>query len=265
LVDVILRPGNQVAGVATERRRKIDIGGSGSWVAMIDLDPELGSGVPEHELGYATRQSLARCLRLDHGVWSSPAAPDENGSLGLHVISGFVSNRLQARGRATLEILGPGDLLRPWAQRDAGSIIGSRLEWTVHTETELAVLDAAFARRMARWPEVFATLLHRATLRARRLALQAAINANPTVQERLMLTMWSYADRWGRVTPDGVRLPLALRHHHLAAAIGARRPSVSSAVSALRDLGRLDRVADGWMLHGSPPAEYVELRESSLL
>ena len=232
---------------------------------MLEVDPELASGIPEDELHDAMRLSVARAVALEPGVWSSPAGPDESTALGLHVLSGFLSNRLRSGGRAALEILGPSDLLRPWVRRDPASLIGSQLEWTVHTPAEVAILDGAFARRMARWPEVFVALMHRVTLRARRLALQAAINSNPTVQERMTLTLWNYADRWGRVTPEGVRLALPLRHHHLAAAIGAQRPSVSSAISALRAAGQLESIRDGWLLRGDPPPEFEALRESSML
>jgi hypothetical protein len=37
-------------------------------------------------------------------------------------------------------------------------------------------------------------------------------------------------DRWGRVTPEGVRIPLRLRHHMLAELVAVRRPSATAAL-----------------------------------
>jgi Crp-like helix-turn-helix domain len=57
------------------------------------------------------------------------------------------------------------------------------------------------------------------------------------------------ADRWGRVTPGGTLLPLALTHDLLAHLIAARRPTVTLAVSALESDGCIERMDDGtWLL-----------------
>ena len=72
------------------------------------------------------------------------------------------------------------------------------------------------------------------------------------MDERLLVLMWSLAERWGRVGPDGVRLPLALPHRTLATLVGARRPSVTTALSGLARDGLVERTPDGWLLHGDP-------------
>ncbi|MDQ2795853.1 MAG: helix-turn-helix domain-containing protein, partial [Actinomycetota bacterium] len=73
-----------------------------------------------------------------------------------------------------------------------------------------------------------------------------------------------FADRWGTVTPDGVRLDFRLTHDLLAAVVGARRPSVSLAVRQLTDDGRLhSRPRSRWLLLGRPPEELRKLHERS--
>jgi hypothetical protein len=58
----------------------------------------------------------------------------------------------------------------------------------------------------------------------------------------------------GRVSGDGVILPLALTHRMLGQIVGARRPTVSSALSELAARGELARRPDGsWLLSGNPP------------
>ena len=46
----------------------------------------------------------------------------------------------------------------------------------------------------------------------------------------------------------------------LAGIVGARRPTVSTALGALRTRGLVERTEDGWLLHGDPPTELHELR-----
>ena len=51
------------------------------------------------------------------------------------------------------------------------------------------------------------------------------------------------------MTPEGVHVPLTLSHRMLGQLVGARRPTVSAAVSTLADTGELTRRADGsWLL-----------------
>ena len=83
--------------------------------------------------------------------------------------------------------------------------------------------------------------------------------------ERLLLSLWSQADRWGRVTRAGVALPLRLRHHEMAALVAAQRPSVSKAMSRLRASEQVHPAPGGWLLLGDPPEDYMLLRERSLL
>lgn len=76
------------------------------------------------------------------------------------------------------------------------------------------------------------------------------------MEDRLLLTLWHLAERWGRVGPDAILVPLPLSHQRLAHLVGAHRPSVTTAMGALARAGALSRRADGtWMLHGAPPAE----------
>jgi hypothetical protein len=64
------------------------------------------------------------------------------------------------------------------------------------------------------------------------------------------------------VTQAGVSVPIPLSHELLGGLIGSRRPTVTTALAALRDQGLVERTGDGWLLHGTPPRELQELRES---
>ncbi len=59
----------------------------------------------------------------------------------------------------------------------------------------------------------------------------------------------AFATGWGRVTSEGVLLPLCLSHRMLGELVGARRPSVSTAAAALEKADRLIRRPDGtWLV-----------------
>jgi CRP-like cAMP-binding protein len=83
------------------------------------------------------------------------------------------------------------------------------------------------------------------------------------VDDRLLVVMWFLAERWGRVRPEGVVLPLKLTHQLLAALVGAKRPSVTTALGELTTAGLLERRDDGsWLLHGEPPEQPGRPREN---
>lgn len=122
--------------------------------------------------------------------------------------------------------------------------------------TEMAVLDQGLVNRMNPWPQLGLELFARGTRRAHSLAVALAIAHHQRIEDRLLLTLWHLAERWGRVRPEGIILPLPLSHQRLADLVGAHRPSVTTAMGALARSGAISRRDDGiWMLHGAPPAE----------
>ena len=122
--------------------------------------------------------------------------------------------------------------------------------------TQLAVLDHGLVTRMNPWPQLGVELFARGTRRAHSLAVALAIAHHQRVDDRLMLTLWHLAERWGRVRPDGISVPLPLSHQRLADLVGAHRPSVTTAMGALARSGAISRSDDGiWVLDGAPPSE----------
>jgi CRP/FNR family transcriptional regulator len=63
--------------------------------------------------------------------------------------------------------------------------------------------------------------------------LAVAIALEPRVERRVLLKIRQLADRWGRVTPRGVRLDLRLTHQELADMVGAVRESVTIGLRSL--------------------------------
>jgi Mn-dependent DtxR family transcriptional regulator len=61
-----------------------------------------------------------------------------------------------------------------------------------------------------------------------------------------------------------VRIPVT--HGVLASVVGARRPSVTTALGRLQEDGLIERLPDGeWLLHGSPPEDFARIESEILL
>lgn len=222
---------------------------------LLAEDPELGALIPEDQRPLAFQACETPVTTIAAGTWGAPEAV---GHFGYLILSGVIARRVQGGDRSSCELLGDGDLLRPDASDDG-------VVWTVLEEAELACLDARFTACMHRWPQIADALLERCLARAHALAEQLAILSAHPVDRRLLMMLWHLAERWGRVGPQGVRLPLPLTHGMLAEMSGVRRPSLSTAVGSLVDGGRLARPNGdrGWLLIGPAPTADGELLELS--
>ena len=238
---------------------------TGEVVHVLEVDPDLADGLNRQQQLFARTAAVARVDFLEPGDWRGDEEyPEASGHLGLLVLEGLLARDMRVGDRACIELLGPGDLLRPWVKVAAYSSVPIDSHWTVMETTRVAVLDRRFAATIARYPEVAGTILDRMMARSRWLAFHLAVCHLRLIEERLLVMLWHFADRWGRVTPDGVVVPLRITHKMLAGVVGAQRPSVTTALSALRREGLVERLPDGtWRLHGSPPESLGHIEEGA--
>jgi CRP/FNR family transcriptional regulator, cyclic AMP receptor protein len=156
------------------------------------------------------------------------------GAVGL---DGLVTRTIRLGRTTCSELLGQRDILRPWNEDCGFTVAELDATWTVLEELRVAVLDHRFAAVAARWPVVLDVVLSRLVLRSRCLTFHLAATRLHRVDVRILVTLWFLAERWGRVTGEGVLLPLRLTHRILAQLIGAQRPSVTTAVGELAAAG----------------------------
>jgi CRP/FNR family cyclic AMP-dependent transcriptional regulator len=222
-------------------------------VYLLDVEPELGEGLNPHERAAAARVLAVPSHVLEPGPWDPH---EELGDIypvvGILLVDGMVTRDLLFAGRTTTELLGAGDILRPWDDDVAFDALPVAASWHVHTPARVAILDTRVAIAAGRWPSIATALHARHVRRARSLAFQRAIAQLPRVDDRMLVLLWSLAERWGRVSREGVRVPIALPHRALATLVGARRPSVTTALTGLARDGLVERTDDGWLLHGDP-------------
>jgi CRP-like cAMP-binding protein len=165
------------------------------------------------------------------------------------VLDGLVVRELEVGGMRCCELLGPGDLLRPWDEDDGSATLESVAGWRVLEPMRLALLDDGFARRACRWPAVTSELMQRTLRRSRSLSILLALTQARRADVRLRTLFWHLADRWGRVTPAGVIIPLNLTHSVIAQLTGLRRPSVSISLGELERAGEIVRLSkDSWLM-----------------
>jgi CRP/FNR family transcriptional regulator, cyclic AMP receptor protein len=228
-------------------------------VALLDHDPELAGLIDPAQLAVAREVAWAQTLELPSGAWrEQPWPPEVRSGLGLLVLDGLLLRHVIIAERSSVELLGAGDLLRPWQLDDeAGASVPRQAHWRVLRRTELALLDVDFARRVSAYPELHGALVAKAMWRTRALAVNIAILRQPRVDVRLEMLLWHLADRWGTVRSDGVLLPVKLTHRVLAELLAASRPTVSAAVATLQRSGTIVAHERGWLLTGSPPVRAV--------
>jgi CRP/FNR family transcriptional regulator, cyclic AMP receptor protein len=219
-------------------------------------DPELAGALDGERLRRAERDLVAATTVAFEGPWD-PEAESESvrGGVGLLVLEGLIVRRVGQTGRYGAELLGPGDLMRPWQHDGEDVTLPFDTSFRVIEQSVLALLDVRFAARAAPYPEVSGALIGRAMQRSRTLVVNMAIAHYPRIDRRLLMLLWHLADRWGRVTPQGIRIPLPLTHQLLADLVASRRPSVTSGLQRLAQEGHVTKAGDNWLLHGEPPSE----------
>jgi hypothetical protein len=231
-------------------------------VHLLAADPDLAADLSDEEARVAAGQVVVPALTLAVGDEAALAGRMERpGLIGLLVVEGLLLREIEVAGTVAAELIGAGDLIHP------GDISGSdlsplhgRLRWQVLEATELAVLDQRFSMRAARWPQIFGRITLRAVWRTHGLALNLAISNQGRIEDRLLLLFWHLAQRWGRVSSEGVRLDLPLTHQTLAKLIGAQRPTVTHALGVLKQRRLLLKGEDqAWLLPLPVPEELEPL------
>jgi CRP/FNR family cyclic AMP-dependent transcriptional regulator len=225
-------------------------------------DPDLGVAVPEELRPRALHECVVGVITVPRGRVSRPPELSDRGGIGLLVLEGLLFRRVGIEGRFGGELLGDGDLLRPWEPDCTGASLAQATGWRVLESSRLAVLDTRAAHRLARYPTLTGALVARALERSRNFAVIMAIVHQPKVELRLHMLLWHLAARWGRVSPQGVRLPLRLTHAVLADLVAARRPTVTGALAKLCAHGVLHHDTSGWLLLGDPSGELLAVDSS---
>ena len=138
----------------------------------------------------------------------------------------------------TIGMLEEGDVIvRP---TDGWAAVGPRVRCFAIEDALMHLVDR---RRLDAWmhdPALAANVVRVLSAQIADRELAVAIALEPRVERRLLLKLRQLAERWGRVTPDGIRLDLRLTHQELANMVGAVRESVTIALGRLASAGEIE-------------------------
>jgi CRP-like cAMP-binding protein len=217
---------------------------------LLSLDPDLGRYLTPQRRAAVEPLLWAAVADATGGEWN--LAPRPSG-IGVLLVRGLLAREVRVRDTTSAELLGPGDLIRAPADAEL-DVLAAPVRCTVLQPARVALLDASVARVFAEFPELMMSVLDRVSAHARRLAVTQAISHLTGVDRRVETLLWHLADRWGRVTPDGIVVPVRLSHRLLGSLVGARRPTVTTALAQLAEAGRvLPYGLEGWLLRGPAP------------
>ena len=230
-------------------------------VSILDEDEALGAALSPEEFQAARHYVVAPLVVLEPGSHAPERTFIGRDLTGVLVLEGLLIRQVVVAGRQSGELVAPGSLLRPWDHFGVHAPLPFEVRWRVLQTARLAVLDAHVLGVAGRWPALLEALIERGINRAQTAGFSVAVHALHHVELRLVVLFWQLADRFGKVTRDGIVVPLALTHRDLAELVGAQRPSVSTAISELARQGSIVRRADRtWLLRGDPPQELRDLR-----
>ena len=217
---------------------------------LLTADRDFAAAIPDEDRAAAQRALTLPCVSVERG---EPVSAQQADASAMVLVEGALWREIVVGRSVAPQVLGPGAVLL--TEPPAGELLQSTADAAALVPSRLAVLDRRFLLAAARWPRLAVVAHHRLAEQERDLAVAAAIGGLPRVDDRLLLLLWHFAERWGTVVPGGVRVSLNLTHATLGRFVGARRPTVSLAVAELRERGELDRDTSGaWLLTGDPPA-----------
>lgn len=219
-------------------------------VHLADEDPGLLDLVAEEDRPAARDALTATTYTTPAGAWTpGPLAANGDPHLGLLLLEGLLLRHVSVAHTTCGELVGPGELLRPWDTFGDRAPMPIEIDWKALEPLRIAVLDHHFATTLARWPALVHAFVERAIERSHSLALHVAIHCIRRVDVSLLVLFAHLADRFGKVTPQGIVIPVRLNQQDLGKLVGATRQSINLALRQLLDRGSLThRDDETWLL-----------------
>jgi CRP-like cAMP-binding protein len=219
------------------------------YVRVFEHDPGLLDGTDRVTAGFLREHGTVTAVRLAAEPWHPPMhRASTRNWLGLLVLDGLLLRPITVGRRLVHELLGPGDLLRPWDHEQWEGVVRSHTPWPVLTPVTLAVLDQQFTAVAARTPSVVGALVSRSLRRSAQIAAAVAILDAPEPHLRVWGVLAHVADRWGEAEEGGVVLPAGLTDAAIASVLDSGEDEVTAALERLAREGAVRRTDHGALL-----------------
>lgn len=222
---------------------------------LLDVEPRIAAGLSGGALATACEQVVVPYVEAAPGMWRPGVTRQP---LAVLVVEGKLLLSTGEGATGDLSLVGPGDVFDvEWLDGTAPT--------RVIEHAQLALLDGRFQLATRTWPQLVAGLagaMFDSMLEQRRVT--AALKMSRT-EDRLLSYMSLLMARWGRVRPDGLVVTLPVTHGTLGRLVGARRPTVTLALSRLERDGVLRRVSrDHWWMPADTVAQGAPLLDDEL-
>jgi CRP/FNR family transcriptional regulator, cyclic AMP receptor protein len=238
---------------ATDLRLASRLRAGPTYASVLREDPELALGLSEDDRRAAVSLFRAPVIQVSSQRWTPPHY-DPARTFGLIVLDGLLGRRVRVGRTVGTELLGVGDILRPWDDEQPFELVPATLDWRVFSPTRLAVLDDRITTLIGRRAQLVVNFSGRIMRQSRRATYLMVVSHLPRIEDRVLTTLWHIASTCGKVTPEGVSIPFRITHEVLGEIVGAHRPSVTVAIQTLETRGKLIRTANnGFILPGMPP------------
>ena len=153
---------------------------------LLELDPELGCLLAPERRAAASRELRVRMSAIETGEWEGGRLEEADPAhFGLLVVDGVLAREVVLQSTVSTELLGPGDIVRPWRIDGAPRLLPVSVRWNALARVRIALLDRRIGAQLAAYPEIEAVIVDRLSERAQRLAVTQAISQLNKVEDRL--------------------------------------------------------------------------------
>jgi CRP/FNR family transcriptional regulator, cyclic AMP receptor protein len=218
-----------------------------SAVSLTAAFPEIAGAVPPEDRHDAEHTLIAPVLAARDEDLAHVFATVAHDVFDFLNIDGVVLKETTLAHRSAFELLGPGDFLAPPLSSLRQAESRALSHYLAHGPVSLAVIDGRFREAARRWPGLFDILHDRLGQQTHRASMHLAMLHLARTEDRIKLLFADLAERFGRMTADGILIDLSLTHEIIGGLVGSRRPSVSIALHTLASEGLLIRLGpDRW-------------------
>jgi CRP/FNR family cyclic AMP-dependent transcriptional regulator len=218
-------------------------------VSLATVWPEILARVPVEDRQLAERALLLPLISARDEDLADAITTQIPEALDFVIVDGVVLKETTLADRSALELLGPGDLLALPLTAAHELEFRTVSRYRAHGRVSLAAIEAHFRQAFSRWPGIGEFLHECLGRQTHRTSMHVAMLHQPRVEDRLIALFADLADRFGRVTANGIVVELALTHDIIGGLVASRRPTVTLALQTLASDGVLERLdGDRWKL-----------------
>jgi CRP/FNR family cyclic AMP-dependent transcriptional regulator len=220
-----------------------------SGVSLVRVWPDIAAQLAPEERGRAERALEAPLVRARDEDLAAVLAVESGDAFDFVLVEGMVLKETTLATSTALEVLGPGDVLAPPLSASRQLEFRAVSRYLALGDVSIATLGVRFTRVAARWPQISDFLHGQIAEQAHRTSMHLAMLHLPRAEDRILALFAELSERFGRVTPDGIRIDLPLNHRLIGRLTASRRPTATLALQYLSDQGLLTRLADNsWKL-----------------